>query len=218
MRTPFTSAQFFGVFSHYNLAVWPVQVLFYLAALATTIILLANRPFAGKVIYGTLAFLWLWMGLVYHLLFFSAINPAAFVFGALFILQSLLFLVAGFRQARVSAPYARDIYSATGILFILYGLVIYPVIGTLAGHSYPGAPTFGLPCPTTIFTFGILLLMNAVTRWWLLVIPVLWSLIGFFAALNFRVFEDTGLLVAGIAGVCLLLIRNRKNTRPSVHA
>jgi hypothetical protein len=38
-----------------------------------------------------LAFLWLWMGIVYHFIYFSQINPAAKFFGALFILQGLLF-------------------------------------------------------------------------------------------------------------------------------
>jgi hypothetical protein len=37
-------------------------------------------------------------------------------------------------------------------------MVVYPLLGIRFGHSYPRAPLFGVaPCPTTIFTFGLLL-------------------------------------------------------------
>ncbi|MBI4418255.1 MAG: hypothetical protein HY563_05725 [Ignavibacteriales bacterium] len=40
-------------------------------------------------------------------------------------------------------------------------------------------------------------------------IPALWSLIGFTAALRLEVLEDIGLLVAGVVGTALLVIRKR---------
>jgi hypothetical protein len=47
------------------------------------------------------------------------------------------------------------------------------------------------------------------THFILIVIPLLWSIIGFMAALNFGIYEDIGLLIAGVCGSFLVLIRNR---------
>jgi hypothetical protein len=44
----------------------------------------------------------------------------------------------------------------------------------------------------------------------LLVIPFLWSIIGVSAAVNLRVPQDYGLVVAGVLGTALILIQNRK--------
>ena len=35
-------------------------------------------------------------------------------------------------------------------------LVAYPVLSAMLGREFPEMPTFGLPCPTTIFTLGLL--------------------------------------------------------------
>lgn len=43
----------------------------------------------------------------------------------------------------------------------------------------------------------------------ILIVPAIWSIIGFFAALSLGITEDTGLLVAGVVAVPLLLYRKR---------
>jgi hypothetical protein len=83
-------------------------------------------------------------------------------------------------------------------------------LGYFLEHVYPQSPTFGLPCPTTIFTFGLLLLTDKNVPIAVLMIPFVWSLIGFTAAFSFGIWEDTGLLVAGLVGTALLVIRNRR--------
>jgi hypothetical protein len=46
-----------------------------------------------------------------------------------------------------------------GVALIAYAVVIYNALGYVLGHSWPNLPVFGVaPCPTTIFTFGMLLL------------------------------------------------------------
>jgi hypothetical protein len=101
---------------------------------------------------------------------------------------------------------------------ILYAMVLYPILGSLFGHVYPQSPTFGLPCPTTIFTFGLLLWTDLKVPKSVLVIPFVWSLIGFSAALSLGILEDTGLLVAGVVGLILLLLRDKKTSNLNVKA
>jgi hypothetical protein len=94
--------------------------------------------------------------------------------------------------------------------FFAYALVIYPILGTVFGHAYPKLPTFGLPCPTTIFTFGILLTSTRRVPIKMLILPAIWAIIGFGAAVNFGIYEDIGLLLAGILGILFITFKNRK--------
>jgi hypothetical protein len=70
-------------------------------------------------------------------------------------------------------------------------------------------PTFGVPCPTTIFTFGMLLWTKREIPLYIAIIPLLWSLVGLSAALSFGMKEDSGLVVAGVSGFLLIVLRNR---------
>ena len=210
MKTPFTVEQFFNVFKNYNEAVFPMQAVFYLLSLFVVYLTIKPKSGTEKIVSGALALLWLWMGIVYHLVFFTAINNAAYLFGAMFVLQGILFLVTGVFQNRLSFKFRFDIFGITGIALIIFALVIYPIFGFFLGHVYPSSPTFGLPCPTTIFTFGILLLSDKKCPSVIMIIPFIWSVIGFTAAFSFGVIEDTGLLIAGLLTLTLHLVRKRK--------
>lgn len=208
MELPFTTEQFLEVFETYNTSIWPAQIMAYLfGGLA---IYLAFRPSArnGRVISLILAGFWLWMGTVYHLTFFTSINTAAYGFGVIFIIQGLLFLGVGAWKDWLKFRLKLDGYGITGAVLIIYAMLIYPLIGAQLGHRYPYAPMFGVaPCPATIFTFGMLLWTTQKIPWWILIIPGLWSVIGFTAAIKLGVLEDTGLLVAGTLGVSMLLLK-----------
>jgi hypothetical protein len=211
MTLPFTLEQFLGVFAAYNRSIWPIQVL--LNALGILAILLCFRSnVPSRSVSAILAVLWIWTGTVYHLLFFSSINPAAFLFGGLFIVQGALFFTIGVVKQRILFDFQRTLRGFIGVVLLLYGLLVYPILGYVLGHVYPYSPTFGAPCPTTIFTFGLLLWTTNRERWYLLVLPGLWSVVGFIAALKLGIQEDIGLLVAGIAGTILLSTRRDSPT------
>lgn len=209
MKTPFTLEQFLEVFKKYNEVVFPMQVIFYLLSIAIVYLAFKPNSKSDKIISGLLTFLWFWMGIVYHLIFFTTINKAAFLFGIVFILQGILFFIFGVIKSKISFMFRSDIFGITGIILISFALIIYPVLGYVFGHIYPYSPTFGLPCPTTIFSFGILLLSDKKCPVAILIIPFLWSIIGFTAAFNFGIIEDTGLLVSGLITLIMVLWRNR---------
>ena len=209
MNLPFTTAEFFEVFAAYNQAVFPVQFILIGLSLVGLYLLIRRKKEAGKYVNGFLALLWLWMAIVYHLVFFSSINPAAILFGVLFIVQGGIFLLYGFYRNRISYRIEHNVYGVAGMSMIVYSILLYPLLGWWNGHIYPASPTFGLPCPTTIFTFGILLFSISRLPWFILIIPVIWSIVGFSAALNFGMMEDGGLLIAGILTCVLLWTKNR---------
>ncbi len=96
---------------------------------------------------------------------------------------------------------------------MFYALIIYPMLSYFNGHIFPASPTFGLPCPTTIFTFGILLWTSQRVPIFLLIIPFLWSLVGGSAAFLLGILEDTGLPIAGMLAVFLLVRRDFFNAQ-----
>jgi hypothetical protein len=67
-----------------------------------------------------------------------------------------------------------------------------------------------VPCPTTIFTFGLLLWTERAVPKYLLVIPLLWTVIGSSAAWLLGFWEDLGLLVAGILSGGMIVYRDRR--------
>jgi hypothetical protein len=213
-QLPFTAEQFFHVFARYNLAVWPAQWL--LTGLALTAVgLVILRPRASsRWVSGVLAALWLWMGMVYHFAFFASINPAARVFGAAFVAQSVLFLWMGARKERWSFRATLDLDAIVGGALVLYALAVYPLIGYLSGHRYPAVPTFGAPCPTTIFTFGVLLWVGERVPWRVVIIPAAWAVLGVFAAIRLSVPQDYGLLIAAVVTVALLARRSASRRSP----
>ena len=198
MSPPFSTAEFLAVFARYNQGVWPAQLLFY--ALAAAVLWFAWRPRSrsGLVIGGALAFFWAWMGIVYHALYFSRINPAAWLFTGAFLLQAALLLHAALSRRGLSFRLHADVAGFAGAVLTAYALVVYPLIGYAVGQRYPRRPTFGLPCPTTIFTFGVLLWAAPRIAPRLLLIPTLWAMLGISAASAHGIVQDYGLPVAAV--------------------
>jgi hypothetical protein len=205
MQAPFTADQFFEVFRQYNESVWPAQ--FALILLAVTAVALARRGTAhdSRTVSAILALLWFWMAVAYAL-FFRPLGAPTYAFAALFAVQGALFAsLAISKQRALGAIPAKRMLA--GALLIVYALILYPALGIVLGHTYPASPTFGLPCPTTILTFAILLWGGAAMPKRLLVIPVLWTIVGTSAAFMFGVYEDLGLVLAAIVTLALLLPR-----------
>jgi hypothetical protein len=99
------------------------------------------------------------------------------------------------------------------------------VIGVALGHGYPEAPLFGMaPCPTTIATFGLLLLVRSPLPRHLLTIPLVWAVVAPLAAVGHGYPEDLGLFVVGVAALVIIVARDRRTPRarsdrhPSIHA
>ncbi len=212
MKLPFSIEQFLRVFQSYNETVWPSQIFLNLLAILCIVLLFRKSAFSGKLISLILALLWLWMGFVYNIIFFTEINKAAYLFGSLFVIESLLLIYFGVIKSQFEFAFRRSFSSYAGIFLIIFALVIYPLLGLAFGHTYPKSPTFGLPCPTTIFTLGVLLFLKGKVPIKIVLIPLIWSGIGFTAALTLGVLEDTGLLLAGLITVFVVIVKKDIST------
>jgi hypothetical protein len=207
---PFSLDMLLDYFVVYNERIWPMQLLGYLLGLLPLGPLLRPGKAWNRVVTGVMAFLWLWVGVVFWL---QAALGMAYLYAPtlLFVVQGVLFLYALVRN-RITYGGVGRVDTAVGLAFIAYALVGYPIAGLLVGHVYPHSALSPLfPCPATVLTFGLLLLAQRVPRY-LLVIPALWAMSG---ALWFYLgmVEDAGLVIAGVVGVVMLIARERTARR-----
>jgi hypothetical protein len=207
---PFTAEAYYSLFETYNGAIWPAQPVAY--ALGVAVLVLALRPVAGggRVALLVLAAFWLWNGAAYHLLHFLQINFAALGFAALFVLQGVSLAALALGRGR-DFGFRTGLIGWSGLVFVLFALVAYPLLAWLAGHGWPRAAVFGVaPAPMTIFTLGVLLMLDGAPLM-LAVIPLVWSLAaGTAAVVRLGTPEDLSLLVAGVAGFGLLVWKRRR--------
>jgi len=202
--------QFFAVFASANKAIWPIQVLWYAAALGAIILACRPSPRSGRLVGIFLATYYVWMGIVFFWIFYSPLDKAAGFDGAMFILQGVLFLTAGVIRSDLVFRPRWNAYSMVGGMAILYSLVIYPILGALSGHFFPAAPIFSIaPCPTAIFTVGLLLWTEGRLPKYLLFVPFAWSLAAWPGAISMGVVEDLALPVVGLVGAFLIIWRDR---------
>ena len=219
MQPPFTTDQFLGVFRSYNDGIFPMQLVLVALAIAAVLIAAGSRKemsaAAGRVVSAILAVLWLWMGVAYHIVFFRQINPLAIGFGLLFIVEGAALLWIGGVRGHLTFRPAFDWRSLTGWGLIIFSLIVYPLLAYAFGQRYPAMPTFGLPCPTTIFTIGLLFWSPPARARIPAIIPIVWSALGLSAATTLGIREDFGLVAAGLLGLMLWLPRR---LRPAIEA
>lgn len=206
MGLPFTAEQFFGVFADYNRAFIVAVVALWVASIAIVAHVARDTSRRSRWLSLFLGGLWLWNAVVYHAVFFTRINPAAWLFAGLFLVQAVL-LVRSAAQQRIEYFSSTGWTRIIGVGLIGYAL-LYPFLTIAFGHRYPAAPTFGVPCPTVILTIGALLTIRGGVPAALGVIPGVWGLIGGSAAVLLDVPADSVLLGAGVL-LAALLIRQR---------
>ena len=210
MTLPFTDEEFFDVLAAYNEALWPAALALWVASLVAVLLFIRGRDRVHRSLCALLAGHWAWSALAYHAAFFTRINPAAWLFAGLFLTQACLFIWFGIVRAELRFATGRSGRHAVAALLAGYALA-YPFLTLAQGLEYPRVPLFGVPCPTTIFTAGLLLAAESPPLA-LLVVPVLWSLIATSAAVLFDVRADFMLLPAAVFLVAFAVAQHTAHT------
>ena len=171
----FSPRTYYRLFELYNRDLWPAQILGFGAGVA--ILLLLRRGGAGpeRAIPTILAGGWLWVAWGFHFQRYATINWAATWFAAAFAAEALLLIWTGVIRGRLAFGAADSAIRRAGLGFVLFALVVQPLLGPLAGRDWVQAETFGVaPDPTALATLGVLLLATNRVHWGLLSIPVAW--------------------------------------------
>jgi hypothetical protein len=114
MRLPFASEEFFDLFAAYNGTLWPAVVALWVASVLAGVRLLSSRRSHDRWITGLLAVHWAWSAVAYHVVFFTRINPAAWLFAAIFLLQAAVFFWSGVIRGRLSFMPSRTEWTPIG--------------------------------------------------------------------------------------------------------
>jgi hypothetical protein len=197
MKFPFTRDQFFDIFEKYNATIFPMQIVLFLAGCLMFFLVFAKNKNLSKFTGYVIGCIWLWTGIAYHILFFTEINKGAYIFGGMFIIQGILFIISTF-QNKLLFDFINTPTKIISCFFILFGLVIYPIISYMLEKSVVHIISFGLPCPTTIFTLGLLGLQSDSIKKRFLIIPFIWSFIGLYAAVSMGVYQDAAMPIAAL--------------------
>jgi len=213
------SNEWWNIIHNYGLAIFPAQIVFYLAAIGTVVIFF-RRPgeTADRVIKGYISLSFGWIGIVFFLLLgqkLPAHNAQSFLFLSLSVLF-VLDLFAG--NSRFVIPENRWQRMATMVSFVLV-LGVYPLVALLQGRPFskwiiPG--TF--PCPTTALALVFMATTFPARRCWLYLITLCLLLIWavpfpiMIQIPRFGVYEDSIMLVTGIYSV-IVMVGNAKKAR-----
>lgn len=205
---PFTRDQFIAVFVDYNLAIWPAQLVAYAIGLTMVGAVFARSAIAGRLVGAGLGIMWLWVGIAYHWLYFAALNKPAVVFGTMFVLQGALVFHVGAVRGRLRFAPPQNASGWLGCALVGYAMILYPLVGIWSAHALAEIPWYGVtPCPTTLFTLGMLLLARSPLPRWIAVVPFLWALVGGSAAILLAIPQDWVLLAASFVALHLMLRR-----------
>jgi hypothetical protein len=209
MISSFILEDFLTVLEHYNLSIWPLQIFAFLLGIVALLFSIKRIKYSNKIVLVILSLYWFWNGIVFCPIFWAPTYKFAYLFGVLCIIQGFLFLVDIFKS-NISINFRANSISIIGILFIIYAMVGYQLFGHFLGHVYPRFFPFGLvPCPTTIFTFGLFLMTDKKFPKYYLIVPFIIAMGGFLAVYK-GILEDIGLIIAGLLGIYLILKRDRR--------
>jgi hypothetical protein len=209
--------QFLVAFGRADTAAWPMQIVWYAAAVAMVALALwPARRWSSPLICALAAAYFAWIGIGY----FAWLSPGiglSGVWAAVFTLQALLLVLAGVARRDLVIQPRWDLASGLGAVFIAYALIGYPLIGVLGGHALRVVPLFGVsPCATVTFFFGLLLWAVPSAPKYLLLVPLAWALNAAPPNMATGVEADYGMLVAAVITTGLIIWRDRA-TGPAWH-
>jgi hypothetical protein len=123
MRLPFTREEFFDLFAAYNGALWPAVIALWVASVVAAVWLLVSRRSRDRWMSAVLTVHWAWSAVAYHAGFFTRINPAAWLFASVFLLQGAFFFWSGVIRGHLSFQSSRTAWTPIGWVLIAYALV-----------------------------------------------------------------------------------------------
>jgi hypothetical protein len=193
----------------YNASVFPMQVVFLIAAIVLVYFLLKNPAKGNKAMKYYLSFVCAWNAVVFFLIFGREL-PGTILGAPLFILAAILF-AWDIRAQKIQFAFPDALWQKVVTALLLVCACTYPVIGAALGHHYPETCTFGtMPCPTTVFALALLAAAIPRIDRKVYIVLLLWALPAFGKCLGtLDLYEDCILFWSGVYAL-VMLVKNWK--------
>ena len=202
-------SQFLATFGRASAAVWPMQIVWYLAAVAIVALALWPVRRSSQLICALAAAYFAWIGIAYFAWQMPGMHYA-WLWATAYTLEAVLLVVAGVVRSDLVIRPRWDLASGLGAVFIAYALIGYPLVGVLGGHALRVVPVFGVsPCATVIFFLGLLLWAIPPAPAYVLLLPLAWSLGAAPPDLARGVTADYGMLIAALLTAGVIIWRDR---------
>jgi hypothetical protein len=216
----FSPRTYYRMFELYHRDIRPAQLVGVAVALAIFVLLLkANEARRGTAIAAMLAVCWLWVAVAFHVRRYSAINPAAQYFAALFVVQAVLLVWSGVVRTRMRFPRRRENGARFAPGLFVLAVVVPPLAGVATGRTWSQVELVGLtPDATAIATIAFLLLTSPRAPRALMLLPLCWCLIGGATLWALGSAEAWVSIAAGLAALTALLWRPRSLHGQSFHS
>lgn len=201
---PFTADAYYRLLERTGEDWWPLHLLALALGAGALFLMLFNRPRIACIL---MALPWAFVSVAFFAQRYAELSWAGHYVGRAFLVEAaILALVALTGRGTTGWPRGKSLPVLTGILIAAFGLLVYPVMAPLMGHSWYQAETFGIhPDPTAIATLGLVLIaLRGAAMWATAVIPLLWitlsglTLLVLGAPLAISLFT---LLAAGVVGL-----------------
>jgi hypothetical protein len=202
-------SQFLATFGRASAAVWPAQIVWYLAAVAIVALALWPVRRSSQLICALVAAYFAWIGIAYFAWQMPGVHYS-WLWATMFTLQAALLVVAGIVRSDLVIRPRWDLVSGLGAVFMAYALIGYPLVGVLGGHALRVVPVFGVsPCASVMFFFGLLLWAVPPAPKYVLLLPLAWALGAAPPDLARGVAADYGMLVAALITAGVIIWRDR---------
>jgi Family of unknown function (DUF6064) len=204
---------FWQMIAGYNATYWPLQIVAFVLGVAVVGLAAWHPRGSGGAISAILAGFWVWVGVVFNVTYFARVSRMAVALAVLFVIEAVILIWSDAVSRRLGFRIRADAYGVVGGVLVFYAMVGYLGLEYLLGRVYPRSLPFGMvPCPTAIFTLGVLLWSRPRLPRSVLVIPTVYALTGVIPVSKGLV-EDVGLVVAGVLAACMMVLRDRRPTR-----
>ena len=163
---------------------FPFQFLIVLACASAIAFLFLRTSFSDQIISLLLSVVWFWTSIFFLYILAAQVPHFSLFFGIIFALEGFFILYENFFSDRLTFNFSGSPMNYTGLIFILTGLIFFPLLGGLLGRNWSEILTTGMPGPTILLTLGFLLIGSKKTPIYLLLVPDFWVFSTFFLGLG----------------------------------
>lgn len=201
---PYDSETLRATIFQYNLDIWPAHI----PALLILLLLLGQvfkkTSGSGRIASAILSTLWFWVAIFYFLQTYSDLNWFGLWLAEIFTFQGFLILLRGVVLNHLQFDLVSWQSGLPGFFWLTLVLIVAPAMQTYFNDNYLQADYFSLqPDQLVALTLVFLLHFSPTTRWYMLVIPVLWV---FYSLSWSLMLGDASRIVLPLASFAIVLI------------
>ena len=186
----------------YSDQIWPIQIVFLIIGFALIALTLRPHRINGRAFAFLLAFFWFWTGYMFHYATYASINWFAYFYAAIYFAQGLLLLSFGVFYDRMAVDQQKTLTYGFGLSFLIYGILVYPLISFYKSDFSYGELAGVFPIPTLIATFALLLIAKKTT----LILVIIPAIAVLFETLLSIITQTYGAMVVTVIAIMSLII------------